>query len=173
MPVDLQTSPPPAVKAGGLTGRHVLFALIAFFSVILAVNMTMMTLAIRTMPGSEVKSSYEASQRFNRGLDAIAEQDRRGWQVDIVTTGIRSGGPFSVHVRDRAGEALGGLRVEARIARPADARFDQRIALSDLGVGRYGAGLPELSPGQWLIGVEIFRGDDRLFVSQRRIVLKD
>jgi nitrogen fixation protein FixH len=173
MPVELSSSRPPAPEATGLTGRHVLFALLAFFGIIFAVNFTMMTLAIRTMPGVNAKSAYEASQHFNRALDTIAAQDRLGWQVDIATTGIRSGAPLNVHVRDRSGEALLGLAVRARIERPTDARFDRALTLTEVGDGRYAGPLPTLAPGQWTLIVEILRGSAQQFVSERRIILRD
>lgn len=183
MPVELPTRAPDASGADSkgskpakpfeLTGRHVLFALVAFFTVIATVNFTMMNLAIRTMPGTEVKSTYEASQQYNRRLDAIAEQDRRGWQVDIATSGLHSGSPLGVEVRDHAGTPLAGLKVSARIERPTDARYDRRITLADLGTGRYAAAMPELAAGQWTITVEILRGEERQFVSQRRILIRD
>jgi nitrogen fixation protein FixH len=173
MPVELQSAAPRAPERSGLTGRHVLFGLIAFFAVIFAVNATMMVLAIRTMPGTQVKSAYEASQHYNRELDAIAAQDRLGWQVDIATTGIRSGSPLNIHVRDRHGEALSGLTVRVSVERPTDARFDRTLSLADLGGGRYSAALPDLAPGQWMLGVEILRGDQRQFVSERRLILRD
>ena len=44
-----------------LTGRKVLFLLVAFFGVVIAVNLVMMKLAIQTLPGTEVDSAYSAS----------------------------------------------------------------------------------------------------------------
>ncbi|OYU47244.1 MAG: nitrogen fixation protein FixH [Rhizobiales bacterium PAR1] len=173
MPVELNPPMPKPTKSFELKGWHVLAMLVTFFAVIFAVNFTMMNLAIRTMPGTDVKSSFEASQHFNGQLDAIAAQDSRGWQVDIATGAIRSGAPLQVSVRDKAGEALGGLGVSARIERPADARFDKKLSLGDLGGGRYSVDLPQLGAGQWLLTVEISRGADRLFVSQRRVLLKE
>jgi nitrogen fixation protein FixH len=177
MPVDLHSPvskilEPKVAKTFELTGRHVLISLILFFGVIATVNFTMMNLAIRTMPGSEVKSSYEASQQFNRRLDTIAEQDRRGWQVDIATGNIHPGSPLDVHVRNREGEAIGGLTITALIERPATARDDRRLALADLGAGRYAAVMPTIAPGQWVVTVEIRRDEEKLFVSQRRILIK-
>jgi nitrogen fixation protein FixH len=173
MPVELTPPMTKPAKSFELKGWHVLAMLVTFFAVIFAVNFTMMSLALRTMPGTDVKSSFEASQHFNGQLDAIAAQDSRGWQVDIGTATLRSGAPFQVSVRDRAGEALGGLTVTARIERPTDARFDQKLGLRDLGAGQYSADLPRLGAGQWQLTVEISRGAERLFVSQRRILLKE
>lgn len=173
MPVELPSPAPIRAKTPELTGRHVLVALLVFFAVVLGVNMTMMTLALRTMPGAEVKSSYEASQRFNLGLDAIAAQDRRGWRVDIATNGLRRAGVLGVEVRDHSGEALAGLTVLARFERPIDASQDRQVAFDNLGAGRYSARMPELAVGQWTLTVEIDRAGERQFVSRQRIVLKE
>lgn len=173
MPVELRSATPPRPEKQGITGRHVLFALIAFFAVIATVNAVMIYLALQTMPGTQVKSAYEASQRFNRGLEAIATQDKLGWQVDVATTGLQSGAPLNIHVRDRNGETISGLEVQVRIERPTDARLDRKVRLVDTGGGRYGAALPDLAGGQWTLIVEIYRGESRQFVSERRIVLRD
>lgn len=172
MPIELPASsrqepkPPRAV-----TGGQVLVALIAFFTVIIGVNMVMMTLAIRTMPGIEVRSAYEASQRFNRELEAIVEQDQRGWQVDVATGALRHG-KLAVDVRDKAGAALAGLDVQVRLERPTDARMDRRLTLVAIGDGRYEAAVPDLARGQWLVTVEIREAGERRFLSQRRIELR-
>lgn len=173
MPAELPTPVPLPAAKPGLTGRHVFLALLAFFGVIFAVNMTMMTLAIRSMPGTEVKSTYEASQRFNRGLDVIAAQDRRGWQVDIAVKGIRNGGMLGIEVRDRAGQPLDDLTLRARFARPIDASQDRQAGFGNLGGGRYSATLPTLAAGQWALTVEIDRGGERQFVSRQRIVIQE
>jgi nitrogen fixation protein FixH len=44
-----------------LTGRMVLIILLAFFGTVIGVNVTMMKLAIATLPGTEVDSAYSAS----------------------------------------------------------------------------------------------------------------
>lgn len=173
MPVELRSDVPPRPERQGLTGRHVLFAMIAFFAVIGAVNAVMIYLAVHTMPGTTVKSAYESSQGFNRALDAIAAQDRLGWQVDVATTGLHSGAPLNVHIRDRNGEAISGLEVQVRVERPTDARLDRRLKLVEAGGGRYGAALPDLTAGQWTLIIEIYRGENRQFVSERRIVMRD
>jgi nitrogen fixation protein FixH len=169
MPIDLMPPARPGPRpVRVLTGRHVLFALIAFFAVVFGVNLVMMTLALRTMPGTQTRSAYEASQRFNHELDRIAAQDRRGWQVEIGLAALAGGGPVAVEARDREGNVLSGLEAMAQFERPADARFDQRIMLTERGGGRY-AGVPEsLAPGQWLLTVTLAREGETLFVSRRK-----
>mgnify|MGYP001068389893 CR=1 FL=1 len=68
MPIELAASGPaeqPPHRPFRVTGRLVLAALIGFFLVVAGVNATMMTVAIRTMPGVDAMSAYETSQHFN------------------------------------------------------------------------------------------------------------
>ena len=52
----------PPVSPKPLTGGKVLAMLLAFFGVVIGVNMIMMRLAIQTMPGTEVDSARPASR---------------------------------------------------------------------------------------------------------------
>lgn len=56
--------------------------LLAFFGVVVAVNLTMATLATRTFGGVVVENSYVASQQYNHWLAAARKQDRLGWTVE-------------------------------------------------------------------------------------------
>lgn len=179
MPVELNPpvargAVPEAGKPGFiLKGWHVLAMMVAFFGVIIAVNMTMMTLALRSMPGVEVKSPFEQSQKFNKGLEAIAAQDSKGWQVDVIAGGLKAGTPLSVQLRDKSGEAIRGMSVSARFQRPTDARLDQAVDLREQGNGVYGAQVPDLAAGQWRLVVEVKRGETREFLSQQRVIHKE
>lgn len=61
------------------TGRHITIILVAFFGVVVAVNVTMATFAARTFGGVVVENSYVASQRYNEWLAAARKQDALGW----------------------------------------------------------------------------------------------
>ena len=170
-PLTLGTSK-PAPKEWVLTGRHVLIMIVSFFAVIIMVNMTMMWIALRTMPGVQVKSAYEASQAFNRELDTIAAQDSRGWQVDVMMPQGLGGGPLRVSLRDKQGEALIGYQGIARFERPTDKRLDRSVDLVADGAGRFAAALPPLATGQWDLVIEITRENARMHVSRRRIQIR-
>ncbi|WP_204268087.1 FixH family protein, partial [Escherichia coli] len=53
-----------------ITGRFVLITTIAFFAVVITVNMVMMRLAITTLPGTEVDSAYSASLAYQNEIAA-------------------------------------------------------------------------------------------------------
>src|SRR5438105_12063754 len=81
-----------------LTGRKVLFMLVAFFGVVIGVNMIMMRLAIQTLPGTEVDSAYSASLAYEKEISAARDQNARNWKVDA-------------HV-ERSGQGVATLQVE-------------------------------------------------------------
>jgi nitrogen fixation protein FixH len=61
-----------------------LAAMIAFFAVVISVNMVMATAATRTFGGKVVENSYVATQKFNTWLDKAAAQRRLGWTVAVA-----------------------------------------------------------------------------------------
>src|SRR4051812_50022531 len=65
-----------------LTGRKVLLMLVAFFAVVIGVNVVMMRLAIQTLPGTEVDSAYSASLAYENEIVAAQDQNARKWKVD-------------------------------------------------------------------------------------------
>lgn len=67
--------------AGRFTGRHMALIMVAFFAVVIAVNVLMATLASRSFTGVVVENSYVASQHFNRWLDEARAEDRLGWKA--------------------------------------------------------------------------------------------
>ena len=76
-------------KARPFTGRHMAAILIAFFAVVIAVNITMARLAIGSFGGTVVDNSYVASQKFNGWLKDAAAQKALGWSVAMSLDGQR------------------------------------------------------------------------------------
>lgn len=66
------------------TGWHMARIIVGFFAVVIAVNILMATLAVRTFGGTVVDDSYEAGQNFNRWLDEAKRQEEAGWRADIA-----------------------------------------------------------------------------------------
>lgn len=64
------------------TGRHATAILVAFFGLVITVNLTMATLATRTFGGKVVENSYVASQKYNGWLAAARRQEQLGWNID-------------------------------------------------------------------------------------------
>lgn len=83
------------------TGRHMAAIMIAFFGVVIAVNMVLAHYASSTFGGVVVDNSYVASQHYNRWLDEAAAQRALGWKasasrmadgrVAIAVSGVPAG----------------------------------------------------------------------------------
>lgn len=55
--------------------------LLAFFGLVVAVNVTMAVFATSTFGGVVVENSYVASQKYNGWLEAAKRQEKLGWKV--------------------------------------------------------------------------------------------
>lgn len=174
MPIDL-TAPVPsrAERPFRLTGRMVLAGMIGFFLVVAGVNAVMMTVAIRTMPGVDVKSAYETSQRFNGEIARMQAQVQRGWQASAQLRRSGADAVVTLSLRDNTGTPVTGLLVEARLEHPAARREDHEASLSETSAGDYAATIPAVHGGGWTLVVQAVQGTETVFVSRSRVVLKD
>jgi nitrogen fixation protein FixH len=66
------------------TGWHMTAILVAFFGVVIAVNIGMARLATGTFSGVVVENSYDASQAFDRWLDEAAKERALGWHARVA-----------------------------------------------------------------------------------------
>ena len=162
----------PVVSPSPLTGRKVLLMLVAFFGVVIGVNVIMMKLAIQTLPGTEVDSAYSASLAYESEIAAAHDQNARNWKVD-AHIGRDSGGGATVQVeaRDKNGMPVSGLKFQGRFERPADRRADQPLALAEVGIGIYRSNAAVIPSGQWDLVLEGEAAGRRMFLSRNRVLL--
>jgi nitrogen fixation protein FixH len=155
-----------------LTGRKVLFMLVAFFGVVIGVNMIMMKLAIQTLPGTEVDSAYSASLAYEGEIAAAHDQNARNWKVDAhIGRDSRGGATVQVEARDENGTPMSGLKFQGRFERPTDRRADQVVALAEVGVGLYRGNAVAVAPGQWDLVLQGEAAGQRMFLSRNRVLL--
>jgi nitrogen fixation protein FixH len=155
-----------------LTGRKVLFMLVAFFGVVIAVNLVMMRLAIQTLPGTEVDSAYSASLAYEKEIEAARDQSARNWKVDAhVERSGEGGATLQIEARDSSGRPMSGLKFQGRFERPTDRRADLPVVLAEVGIGIYRGSAPTIAPGQWDLVLEGASAGQRLFLSKNRVLL--
>src|ERR1700674_4514014 len=101
----------PLASPKPLTGRKVLFMLVAFFGVVFGVNFLMMKLAIDTLPGTEVDSAYSASMAYENEIGAAHDQTARTGRGDAHIQRAPDGGAtLEVEARDSGGKPMSGLK---------------------------------------------------------------
>ena len=155
-----------------LTGRKVFILLVAFFGVVIGVNMIMMRLAIQTLPGTDVDSAYSASLAYEHEIAAAHDQNARNWKVDAhIQRGPDGGATLQVEARDDSGKPMSGLKFQGRFERPTDRRADLPVALAETGIGIYRGSAPMIAPGQWDLVLEGDAAGQRMFLSKNRLVL--
>ena len=131
-------------KETRIEGRHVLFGMVAFFVVVIGVNVTLAVLANTSWTGLSVENGYVASQHFNDELAEARRQTAFGWKAEF---GYRDA-QLELVLTDNSGRPLSGLTVEVELERPSTDRDDHRLPLSEFGPGIYAAAGP-LKAGQW------------------------
>lgn len=155
-----------------LTGRMVLFMLVAFFGVVIGVNLVMMRLAVQTLPGTEVDSAYSASLAYEKEIAAAHAQNARNWTVDAhVKRSGQGGATLQVEARGPDGQPVSGLKFQGRFERPTDRRADLPVVLAETGIGIYRGSAPEIAPGQWDLVLEGVAAGQRMFLSKNRVLL--
>ncbi len=68
-----------AFTTGPFTGKHFTVIIVAFFAVVIGVNVFMARQASATFGGVVVENSYVASQHFNKWLDEAEKEKALGW----------------------------------------------------------------------------------------------
>jgi nitrogen fixation protein FixH len=155
-----------------LTGRKVLVMLLAFFGIVIGANLTMMKLAMQTLPGTEVDSAYSASLAYEKQITAAHDQNARNWKVDARIVRSADGvATLQVEARDNTGKPMSGLKFHGRFERPTDRRADQVVALAETGMGVYRGSAPVIAPGQWDLVLEGDAAGRRMFLSKNRVLL--
>lgn len=156
-----------------LTGRTVLLSILAFFSVVIAVNVTMMTLAVETLPGTDVDNPYSAGLAYNKEISAARAQEARGWHVGAHVERQADGQSIiRIEARDGAGAPVTGIAFSARLAHPIDRRADHAVILAEHERGIYRGSAEDVAPGQWELIIEGERGSERMFMSRNRLMLR-
>ncbi len=150
------------------TGKHMLFMMLAFFGVIIGVNLIMATFATSTWTGLIVKNSYVASQDFNAKLEKARTQDALGW----TSSATLDGRELSLKIMDAKGKPLNALNVVARVYRPVAEAEDHDVALTAQTAGTYGAKV-DLNPGLWEVAIMATGRSDQNYEQIFRFIVKD
>ena len=126
------------------SGWHMLAILVAFFGVVLVVNLVMARLALSTFSGEVVENSYVASQHFNGWLDQAKAERVLGWKAGLsVTDNI-----LQVAIIDNAGQPVPHAQVSAHATHPLGADTDLVLRFAEARPGIYTTTLPA---GRWQI----------------------
>jgi nitrogen fixation protein FixH len=132
------------------TGWHMTAILVAFFGVVIAVNILMASYAIGTFGGTVVENSYVASQRFNGWLAEARAQRQLGWSVDVAST---TDGHVLITPHAPRGD-FSHASITAIAAHPLGRLPERTLTFGNTGGAHFVAA--ELLPaGRWLLHIEV------------------
>ena len=132
-----------------LTGWHVLAMLVAFFGVIIGVNLTMAWFANSTWSGLVVANGYVASQSYDKDLAKARAQEALGWKVGFSFGEDR----IRLTFEDKAGQKIDSLAITGELERTVTDREDQALIFSPMGSGVYSAPAT-LTAGVWEVAID-------------------
>jgi len=140
-------------KGRGFTGRHMALILVAFFGVVIVVNVAMARLAVTSFGGTVVDNSYVASQHYNKWLEQGRRASALGWTPVLARTAddrlsVTLSGP------DRA--PLSNALLSAIAQHPLGQADDHALTLHEIQPGLYISDTT-LPKGRWQVNLDIKR----------------
>lgn len=150
------------------TGRHMLAIMVAFFGVIIAVNVTMATLANTSWTGFVVRNSYVAGLEFNRKAEEGRRQAALGWtsRIEIAS------GKLVFALTDAAGQPVHAAGGEATFRRPVSDAEDVTVALAPSVVGTLAAAV-DIADGSWIIEFNVDAGQGTPWHEMERVHVRE
>lgn len=150
------------------TGRHLLAIMVAFFGVIIAVNVTMAVYARKSWTGLVVQNSYVASQEFNE--KAIEEKAQAALGYTAALAIDREA--ISYAILDRQGRKVPIASASATFHRPVTTREDTHVVFAIDPTGA-AIGTEDLTDGVWIMQLTADIGAEHPWRDMRRIVVRD
>lgn len=150
-----------------LTGRHVLAIVLAFFTVVFAVNAAFVWFALESWTGLETENAYVEGLNYDKELQRAEAQRALGWRLQHGWAGRA----FEVRLLDASAKPVGGVELSAVFRRPTHEGEDASVVLQPRGAGLYRSETLRLAPGQWDLlilvrreGMTVFRREDRVWI---------
>ena len=156
------------VRSGEFTGRHMLAAMLAFFGVIIAVNITMAVFAQTSWTGFVVRNSYVASQEFNGKVAAARAQAALGWTETLIV----ADGRVTFTLADRLGAAVDVRSAIVTFHRPSKEAEDVVVQLTPYAAGGFSADFVPRE-GAWVLETVADVGGERPWRETTRMVVEN
>ncbi len=148
-----------------LTGWHVLAALVVFFGVTFAVDTVMVMDAYHTFSGEVASSPYEEGLAYDSQLDQQRAQAALGWRMSATFHGP----VLRLTTTDHVGAPIAGLRIVARLERPATEDGRREVQFHQVSPGVYQSDAQSLS-GAWDLRLSAYDVRGHRFDAERRLV---
>ncbi|MDG4875298.1 FixH family protein [Mesorhizobium sp. WSM4935] len=161
-------------KPREFTGKHMLISILAFFAVVIGVNVTMAMLARKSWTGLVVENTYGASQQFNEEARKGRAQAALGWtgKLAIASGEVR----YSLVDADGKTLPLHGVRILFR--HPAYEAEDEALTLPAPAGTTPGSAVEFAvrhtpKDGVWIVEIDADAGLASPFRDVRRVMIEN
>ena len=169
----MRTARTPTGGGAAWTGGRVLWLLLGFFAVVLAVNGALVVFALSSWSGLATENAYLKGLKYNETIQAARAQAERGWTSEVLLSpGAEGRGTLVLRLADADGRLLSGLDVSARLTRPATTRFDHAAVLAPVPDGSYAGEVPLPLAGQWIVEISAVDRRGTRYAMTYRVVVR-
>lgn len=151
-----------------LRGWHVFLIFCAFFGVVFAANIVLVTTATRSFPGEEASKAYARGLDYNAVLEAERAEAALGWIVEHEISKTAEGVRVELTVAAANGRPLNGLVIAGALKHPASQSGDVVLTFTQSGPGTYAA-LADIAPGAWILEFDATHADGARIDRRERI----
>ena len=133
-----------------LTGRGVLFWLVGFFGIIIAMNVWFIMASVRTFSGEDEQKPYLQGIEYNQTLARRAGQKALNWHAAIAAARMPGGAVrISLILHGANGAPESGVILRGELRHPSDEGRDRNFGLAQTSPGQYQTDLGGVGAGMW------------------------
>lgn len=158
------------MRSGKAPGSWIPWLFVGFFALVVAVNGTMIWIALASWTGLAANRAYDRGLTYNRNLDAAARQAELGWRPTLTVRMGVAGGEVELVLADAGDRPIAEAVVVVSFERPTSEGLDFVVPLEQATSGVYRGSFAPTASGAWNLHATIRRGED-LFVHDQRVVL--
>ena len=143
--------------------------------IVLAANITMITIAFKTRPSLVIDDYYERGKNYDKALERQAQELALGWQGEIITpekSEVNKAAEYRFTLKDADGMPLNVNSVEFFAYRPSDANKDFSLLMAHEGDGIYKVNASFPLPGVWDLIISVEDGEKTYELPKRIFINK-
>jgi len=135
---------------------------VIFFSTFIIVDIVYIVIAEKTWRGLAIENGYQKGLKYNKTIEALREQKKLGWKMDIKYQVIKiKNGFLVVNLFDKNNQKIIDANLIANIRRPVQEGKDFSVNLKfNLSTQSYDSAVEFPMIGQWTVEVVARKGDD-------------
>lgn len=157
------------MAALALRSRYIPWLFVAGFALVVAVNATMIWLAVGSFSGLYTAKPRDRGLRYNAVVEAQKSRDALGWHVD--TKWHPAANRLEVAALDAAGHPLAGARIVVELVRPVAKQPPVPVAMEAIDIARFTGHVELPARGNWDVDIVVEHHGER-YALTRRMFLK-